>query len=105
MTRYARQIILPEVGTDGQKKLSEAHVLVVGAGGLGCPVLQYLVGAGIGKITLVDDDVVDQSNLHRQTLYNHDCIGTPKAQAAAQILARLNPDCKITPVISQLTPR
>lgn len=105
MTRYARQIILPEVGTDGQNNLSEAHVLVIGAGGLGCPVLQYLVGAGIGKITLVDDDVVDQSNLHRQTLYNHDCIGAPKAQAAAQILARLNPDCKITPIIAQLTPR
>ena len=69
MNRYARQTVLAEVGAEGQARLAGAHVLVVGAGGLGTPVLQYLTGAGVGRLTVVDPDVVDRANLHRQTLY------------------------------------
>lgn len=104
MTRYARQIILPEVGTKGQNALREAHILVVGAGGLATPVLQYLVGAGVGQITLIDGDVVDQSNLHRQTLFSENQIGQPKAIAAQEILKGLNPECTITPIVGSLDP-
>ncbi len=104
MNRYARQIILPEVGASGQKALKDAHVLVVGAGGLGVPVLQYLVGAGIGRITLVDGDVVDESNLHRQTLYGQSWIGKAKADAAQEILQNLNPECAVASVVTYLDP-
>lgn len=102
--RYARQMVLPEVGADGQKKLHDAHVLVVGAGGLGVPVLQYLTGAGIGRITIVDPDVVSLSNLHRQTLYCEQHIDQPKAEIAANILRDLNSDIEVTAIISRLTP-
>lgn len=102
--RYARQIILPEVGANGQQKLRDAHVLVVGAGGLGVPVLQYLVGAGVGKITIVDPDVVSLSNLHRQTLYGEQYIDQPKAEVAAKILRDLNADIEIIPIESPLNP-
>ena len=104
MSRYARQMILPELGAAGQTALHDAHILVIGAGGLASPVLQYLVGAGVGQITLVDGDCVEIGNLHRQTLFNHTCIGQPKAQAAAQILNGLNPDCTIIPVTRILDP-
>jgi adenylyltransferase/sulfurtransferase len=93
--RYHRQIILPEFGEDGQQKLLQAKVLVVGAGGLGCPVLQYLTAAGIGTIGIVDDDVVSLNNLHRQVLYSVNDIGLSKAERAANILQQLNPDIKI----------
>jgi len=104
MNRYARQMILPQVGEEGQKNLRDAHVLVVGAGGLATPVLQYLAGAGIGRITLLDGDTVDQSNLHRQTLFGQAWIGQPKAKAAARILADLNPECVIVSVVAFLDP-
>ena len=104
MNRYARQITLPEVGDVGQTALRNAHVLVVGAGGLGVPVLQYLVGAGIGRITLIDGDVVDESNLHRQTLFGQSWLGASKATAAATILKNLNPECKVLPIVQFLDP-
>ncbi|MDN3546819.1 HesA/MoeB/ThiF family protein [Mucilaginibacter aquaedulcis] len=91
LQRYDRQIILPEVGLAGQDLLKNACVLMVGAGGLGCPVLQYLAAAGVGKIGIVDHDVIDVSNLHRQILYNTADIGKPKAAAAKQKLEALNP--------------
>lgn len=100
--RYARQEILQEFGADGQTRLRKAQVLVVGAGGLGCPVLQYLVGAGIGHITLVDPDVVSRTNLHRQTLYQEAQIGLHKVEAARDVLAGLNPECEILPITEGL---
>ncbi|MGR3197704.1 MAG: HesA/MoeB/ThiF family protein, partial [Paracoccus sp. (in: a-proteobacteria)] len=104
MSRYARQLVLPEIGPDGLDRLAQAHVLVVGAGGLGVPVLQYLAGAGLGRITLVDGDTVAEHNLHRQPLYRMDQIGQPKAQAAAAALAALNPDVTVTPDCAMLDP-
>lgn len=92
---YSRQILLNEIGSEGQSKLSSAKVLVIGAGGLGCPVLQYLVSAGVGKIGIVDGDVVDVTNLHRQILYTVDNIGMSKALVAARELRRLNPFIEI----------
>src|SRR3989337_3134981 len=101
--RYQRQILLKEFGESGQQKLLQAKVLVIGAGGLGCPVLQYLVAAGIGTIGIVDDDTVALNNLHRQVLYSVDDIGLPKAGRAALGLQRLNPEIKIIPFIQRLT--
>ncbi len=95
MTRYARQIILPEVGPAGQRRLAGAHVLVVGAGGLGCPVLQYLVGAGVGQVTMIDPDHVEESNLHRQPLYRMSDLGAAKVHAARTHLIAANPDVKV----------
>lgn len=102
--RYARQTILPDVGAAGQVRLRAANVLVVGAGGLGAPVLQYLVGAGIGRVTLVDPDRVDRSNLHRQTFFGERCVGRPKAEAAAAGLLDLNSEVEVRPVIDRLDP-
>lgn len=102
MSRYARQYAL--IGAAGQDRLARAHLLVVGAGGLAAPVLQYLAGAGVGRITLMDGDRVSASNLHRQTLFRMGDLGAPKAEAAAAHLARLNPDCAVRPVAVQLDP-
>ena len=90
--RYQKHLNLPEIGTDGQLKLKNASVLVVGAGGLGCPVLLYLAAAGVGTIGVVDPDVVDLSNLQRQVLYTTNEIGKPKAKAAVAHLQKLNPE-------------
>ncbi|WP_418262209.1 ThiF family adenylyltransferase [Flavobacterium faecale] len=93
--RYNRQIILPEIGQSGQQKLAEARVLIIGAGGLGCPVLQNLAAAGVGTIGIVDGDVVEETNLHRQLLYNLDHCGQCKAETAANVIGQLNPDIKV----------
>ncbi|PSS57869.1 HesA/MoeB/ThiF family protein [Pseudomonas sp. BBP2017] len=91
-SRYARQIILSEVGTQGQQRLRDSKVLVVGAGGLGCPVLLYLAGAGVGTIGIVDNDIVDVSNLHRQILYAIADVGDLKVLAAKRRINQLNPE-------------
>jgi len=103
--RYHRQIILKDFGETGQQKLLAAKVLVVGAGGLGCPALQYLTAAGVGTIGIVDHDVVSLSNLHRQTLYSVDDIGKFKVQRAATQLRKLNPDINIECHNKRLTAR
>lgn len=89
--QYNRHLILPEIGEYGQQQLKKAKVLVIGAGGLGCPVLQYLTAVGVGKIGIVDGDEVSQSNLQRQILFSVDDISKPKAEVAKQKLRRLNP--------------
>ncbi|MDR1679380.1 MAG: HesA/MoeB/ThiF family protein [Prevotellaceae bacterium] len=93
--RYNRQIILPQIGEEGQKKLLNARVLVVGAGGLGAPVLQYLTAAGVGYIGIVDADVVSISNLQRQVLFRENQLGQLKTEKAAETLTILNSDCCI----------
>ncbi|WP_109743823.1 molybdopterin-synthase adenylyltransferase MoeB [Arcicella aurantiaca] len=93
--RYNRQIILPEIGVEGQQKLLNAHVLVIGAGGLGCPILQYLVAAGVGNIGIVDADVVSISNLQRQILYTVSDVGKQKVVVAKAHLLAQNPEANI----------
>lgn len=97
MARYARQLILPEVGPDGQRKLRAASVLCIGAGGLGSPVALYLAGAGVGRLGLVDFDVVDVSNLQRQILHGMGDLGRPKTESARAALQRLNPEVEVVP--------
>jgi len=93
--RYARQISLKELGEIGQEKLKNAKVLVVGAGGLGCPALMYLAGAGVGKLGIVDFDLVSLSNLHRQLLFSVNDLGISKAERAAEVLKKINPEIEI----------
>lgn len=102
--RYARQRVLPGFGPEAQRRLAQSHVLVVGAGGLGCTVLPALVGAGVGQVTVMDDDTVDLGNLHRQTLYTPADVGRPKAEAAADALTRLSPDTTITALPERFAP-
>ncbi len=101
--RYERQIKLEEVGLSGQEKLRNARVLIVGVGGLGCPAAQYLTGAGVGKIGLVDCDKVSITNLHRQVLYDEKDIGRPKAQVAKEKLQRLNGEIELVALEEALT--
>lgn len=100
--RFARHIVLPEVGGTGQVALCDAHVVLIGCGGIGSPALQYLAAAGIGRLTLVDDDVIDVSNLQRQTIYTPSDIGRPKAEVAAEWVQRFDPALKVTPLIARL---
>lgn len=103
LDRYARHIVLREIGGGGQARLLAAHVVVIGAGGIGSPALHYLAAAGIGRLTIIDDDRVDLSNLQRQTIFGTDDIGQPKAEAAVQAIARLNPDISCVPVVDRIT--
>ena len=103
MNRYNRHIILSEIGQSGQDKLSEAKVLVIGAGGLGCPILQYLAAAGVGTLGIIDFDVVTESNLQRQILFGTSSLGMNKAIAAKKRLEDLNNTIKINAYTSKLT--
>jgi adenylyltransferase/sulfurtransferase len=98
LERYARHIILKEIGGAGQLRLLGAHVAVIGAGGIGSPAIQYLAAAGVGRLTLIDDDVVDLSNLQRQTLFGAADVGRAKVEAAGEAVARLNPDVSVIPL-------
>lgn len=101
--RYKRHILIPEIGEKGQEKLSKSRVLVVGAGGIGSPVAWYLAAAGVGTIGIVDDDVVDRSNLQRQILHTEEAVGTLKVESAVQRLKALNPSVDIVPLPERLT--
>jgi molybdopterin/thiamine biosynthesis adenylyltransferase len=101
--RYSRQIILSEIGLQGQEKLKTSRVLIIGAGGLGCPILQYLSAAGVGHIGVVDDDQIEMSNLHRQILFNPQDIGRNKAITACEKIELLNPFTKTTAYPVRLT--
>ncbi|MGK7344416.1 MAG: molybdopterin-synthase adenylyltransferase MoeB [Candidatus Nitrospinota bacterium M3_3B_026] len=101
--RYSRHIILPEVGGVGQKKLLEARVLLLGAGGLGAPALMYLAAAGVGKIGVVDFDKVDMTNLQRQVIHGSDTVGELKVESARRFVEKLNPDVKVDPINARLT--
>ncbi|WP_166920777.1 HesA/MoeB/ThiF family protein [Flavobacterium poyangense] len=103
--RYNRQTILPEIGDEGQEKIKNAKVLVIGAGGLGCPILQYIATAGIGTIGIVDFDTIEIHNLHRQILYTEDQVGLSKALTAKQKLEQLNPLIKVIAFEEKLTPK
>ena len=94
LERYSRHLIIPEFNIEGQKKLKQARVLVVGTGGLGAPLLLYLTAAGVGTIGIVDFDIVDKSNLQRQVLFTTNDVGRPKVEAAQERLTALNPHVK-----------
>ena len=95
LDRYARHIILKEIGGAGQRRLLDANVALIGAGGIGAPAILYLAGAGVGRLTVIDDDIVSLSNLQRQILFATADVGTAKVVAAAQAVARLNPDVRV----------
>lgn len=102
LARFARHIVLPEVGGAGQAALAESHVVLVGCGGIGSPALQYLAAAGVGRLTLVDDDMVDISNLQRQTIYTPSDIGKPKAETAAEWVRRFDVGLKVDAVVARV---
>lgn len=101
--RTHRQYILSSLGLSGQERLGSAHVAVIGAGGLGSPVVQYLSAAGVGTLTVIDDDVVEESNLHRQVIHDAAKLGEHKTQSAAIIASRLAPECHVIEVRQRLT--
>ena len=102
--RYTRHIQLPQLGAEGQARLKQSHVLIVGCGGLGSPVSLYLAAAGVGHITLIDGDTVDITNLQRQILFGTEQVGENKAESGKQRLQDLNPDIDVSTVTSHLTP-
>ncbi len=104
LERYARHIVLPEIGGAGQQKLKRARVLVIGAGGLGAPVLQYLAAAGVGTLGIVDDDTVSLSNLQRQVIHDTASIGQTKAESARAAILRINPEISVELHALRLTP-
>lgn len=99
LLRYSRHILLDEIGIEGQERLLASHALVVGAGGLGSPVVLYLATAGVGRITLVDHDAVDLTNLQRQIAHNLERVGRPKAESAREAVAAINPDVLVRPMV------
>jgi len=104
LLRYSRHILLDEIGIEGQQRLLASHALVIGAGGLGSPVALYLGTAGVGRITIVDHDKVDLTNLQRQIAHNLARVGTPKATSAQASIAAINPDVHVTPLIERVNP-
>ncbi len=104
INRYARHILLPEVGGVGQQKLLDARVLVIGAGGLGSPVLMYLAAAGIGTLGIVDDDAVDLSNLQRQIVHSTDAVGTAKVESARKTITAIDPDVTVVALNERIGP-
>lgn len=103
LDRYARHIVLKEIGGAGQNRLRAARIAIVGAGGIGCPAIQYLAAAGIGHLRLIDDDRVSLSNLQRQILFGDADLDTPKAEAAARAVARLNPHVGVEPLVARIS--
>lgn len=103
LLRYSRHILLDALGIEGQTRLLAAHAVVIGAGGLGSPAALYLASAGMGKITLVDDDTVDFTNLQRQIMHTQARVGTPKAKSGQQAMAEINPDIEIIPLQQRLS--
>jgi adenylyltransferase/sulfurtransferase len=104
LDRYSRHIIMDEVGPAGQRSLLDSSVLVVGAGGLGAPAIQYLAAAGVGRLGIVDDDAVERSNLQRQVVHGDGDVGETKVDSAADFVAQLNPDVAVEPHDCRLTP-
>jgi molybdopterin/thiamine biosynthesis adenylyltransferase len=104
LLRYSRHILLDEVGIEGQQRLIDAHALIIGAGGLGSPAALYLGSSGVGRITLVDDDVVDLTNLQRQIAHTTATVGTPKVLSAKQAVAALNPLVHVQAIQARATP-
>jgi adenylyltransferase/sulfurtransferase len=102
LLRYSRHILLPELGVEGQQRLLESHVLVVGAGGLGSPAAMYLAAAGVGRITICDADTVDLTNLQRQIVHRNDSVGMPKVASAKRTLGELNPDIEVVALEARL---
>jgi molybdopterin-synthase adenylyltransferase len=105
LLRYSRQILLPQVGIEGQQKLLAARVLIIGVGGLGSPVAMYLAASGVGHLVLVDYDMVELSNLQRQIVHTTDHLGMHKVTSAQRTLAALNPEAQVTAIASQLDPQ
>ena len=101
LLRYSRHILLDEIGIEGQQRLLRSHALVIGAGGLGSPVALYLGSAGVGRITLIDDDRVDLTNLQRQIAHNLARVGQPKAESAAAAIAAINPDVQVKALVQR----
>ena len=103
VTRYGRHLIMPEMGVEGQEKLKAAHILMVGAGGLGSPSALYLAASGVGEMTIIDPDVVDVSNLQRQILHDTSSVGIPKVESARKRIAEVNPFVKVNAIQDQLS--